>query len=140
MAIQKRGRTRSSDPRRVLVVEDNLVNQTVTRRLVEERGFQADVVSDGLAAVSRVKRCGHYAAVLMDCHLPGMDGWEATEEIRRLETGDRRTPVIALTANTMTEDRERCAASGMDDFIAKPLRRQTLRTMLDRWVSQPLST
>jgi CheY-like chemotaxis protein len=126
-------------PARVLVVEDNLVNQTVTQRLLEERGFQADVVADGRAAVARLRRCGEYAAVLMDCQMPEMDGWEATRQIRRLENGARHIPVIALTANVMAEDRERCAASGMDDFMAKPLRRHTLRDMLDRWVARPVA-
>jgi CheY-like chemotaxis protein len=123
---------------RVLVAEDNLVNQTVTRRLLEERGFRADVVGDGLAAVSRVRRYRHYAAVLMDCRMPGMDGWDATREIRRLETDGRHLPVIALTASAHDEDRTRCIASGMDDFMAKPLRRTTLREMLDRWVVSPV--
>lgn len=138
MAFHDRREPPADGPRRVLVVEDNLVNQTVTRRLLEERGFQADVVADGLAAVSRVRRCRHYAAVLMDCQMPGMDGWDATREIRRLEEGTRHIPVIALTANALDEDRERCAASGMDDFMVKPLRRHTLRAMLDRWVTSPV--
>ncbi|WP_437932924.1 response regulator [Sorangium sp. So ce341] len=112
---------RSSSRPRVLVVDDNAVSQKVAAFMVEKRGYRADVVDSGRAAVEAVRR-GGYAAVLMDCHMPGFDGYAAAEEIRRAERPDRRTPIIAMTANAGRDARERCLAAGMDDALSKPLR------------------
>jgi CheY-like chemotaxis protein/HPt (histidine-containing phosphotransfer) domain-containing protein len=89
-------------------------------------------VSDGQEALD-VLATQQFAAVLMDCHMPGMDGFEATQELRRIEAGGRRTPVIAMTAGVLTEDRQRCLDAGMDDFVAKPIDVDALDRALDTW-------
>ena len=118
--------------RRVLIVEDNEVNQRVAAALVERLGFVANVVADGLAALEALDR-QPYDIVLMDCQMPRMDGYEATTEIRRRE-GDHHTPIIAMTASAMASERDRCLAVGMDDHLPKPIRRDALEAVLDRWV------
>ena len=119
----------------ILVVEDNAINQEVTRRQLEALGYGVDVAGSGEAALRRLER-GRYAAVLMDCQMPGMDGFAATAEIRRRESGTRRTPVIALTAHATRGERERCLRAGMDDHLAKPVTRQDLSAVLERWVAR----
>ena len=106
-------------PPRVLVVEDNQVNQAVALAILARLGYRADVAGDGQQAVELVAR-GRCGLVLMDCQLPIVDGYQATAEIRRREGSARRTPIIALTAAVL-EDRQRCLAAGMDDHIAKPV-------------------
>ncbi|RAX43893.1 hypothetical protein DQ354_18415 [Arthrobacter sp. AQ5-06] len=118
---------------RILVVEDNEVNQLVAREMVKRLGYLADVVPDGAEAVSAVAAVS-YAAVLMDCHMPVMDGFEATRTIRT-EEGARHLPIIAMTAGALDEDRERCLAAGMDDYLTKPVDLAALEAALDRWVS-----
>jgi CheY-like chemotaxis protein/HPt (histidine-containing phosphotransfer) domain-containing protein len=118
---------------RILVAEDNPVNQKVTVRMLERLGFVADVVGTGQEATAAVRR-ERYDAVLMDGQMPGMDGYEATMRIREFEGFVRRTPVIALTAGAMRADRERCLASGMDDYVAKPMSPEQLEAVLQRWV------
>jgi two-component system, sensor histidine kinase and response regulator len=105
---------------RVLIVEDDEVNQRVAAFLVEKRGFSPAVVATGEAAVEAVL-AEPFAAVLMDCQMPGFDGFAATARIRELEPPGRRTPIIAMTANTNPGARERCLSSGMDDYVAKPI-------------------
>ncbi len=118
----------------VLVVEDSPVNRIVAGRVLERAGFRAQLVDDALQALEALA-AQHFDAVLMDCQMPGMDGYDATRELRRRESGgERRTPVIAMTAHAMTGDRERCLAAGMDDYIAKPVRSRTLVEVLRRWV------
>jgi signal transduction histidine kinase/CheY-like chemotaxis protein/HPt (histidine-containing phosphotransfer) domain-containing protein len=117
----------------VLVAEDNEVNQKVASRMLENLGFRSHVVTNGAEAVEAVLG-GDYAAVLMDCQMPVMDGFRATEEIRRREGRIRHTPVIALTAGAMRGDAERCFAAGMDDYLAKPVLRPALQEKLTRWV------
>jgi len=118
----------------VLVVEDSPVNRSVAGRVLERAGFRAQLVDDALQALVALD-AQHFDAILMDCQMPGMDGYEATRELRRRESGgDRHTPVIAMTAHAMTGDRERCLAAGMDDYIAKPVRSRTLVEVLRRWV------
>jgi CheY-like chemotaxis protein len=121
---------------RVLLAEDNLVNQKLARRLLEKAGCRVDVASNGFEAVEMWEKFP-YAAVFMDCHMPEMDGFAATAEIRRRERSSgnyRRTPILALTANTMQGDEEKCLDAGMDDFIAKPILLPLLRRALERWV------
>jgi CheY-like chemotaxis protein len=133
-------RARSRERRRrahVLVAEDNQVNQKVAVRMLERLGYQSDVAANGLEALEALSRV-RYAAVLMDVQMPEMDGYEATAEIRRIEEGqDRRTPVIAMTANAMQGDREEALEAGMDDYVPKPVKAEELEAVLERWVSKP---
>jgi CheY-like chemotaxis protein len=140
-----------------LVAEDNPVNQTVISMMLEKLGYAADIVASGREAVEALARAP-YALVLMDCHMPDMDGLEATRAIRAAETvgarqgasgneterssaihhlsplAPRRIPIIALTASAMQEDRDLCAAAGMDDFVTKPIRIELLDEVLSRWI------
>jgi CheY-like chemotaxis protein len=118
---------------RVLVAEDNPVNQRVAVRMLEHLGVQADVASNGHEAVERVTRQS-YALVLMDCQMPELDGFEATAQIRASEGTGRRTPIIAMTASAMQGDRERCLEAGMDDYVSKPVHLDDLRAILASWL------
>jgi two-component system, sensor histidine kinase and response regulator len=140
--------------RRILVVEDNIVNQKLAVRMVEKLGYKPDVVDNGKEALTALAK-GDYAAILMDCQMPVMDGFETTRRIREREataasrdspdgdvgrpgTGPQSTPhipIIAVTANAMQGDRERCLATGMDDYLAKPIKLAELRNALARWTS-----
>ena len=120
--------------RRVLVVEDNEINQAVALAILARLGYHADVAGDGQRAVELVVR-GSYGSVLMDCHLPVLDGYQATAEIRRREGPAHRTPIIAMTASSV-EERHRCLAAGMDDHITKPVLLGELREVLSRWLDQ----
>ena len=121
---------------RVLLAEDNPINQEVAISLLEFLGCSVTTADTGERAVQELGQ-GRFQVVLMDCQMPGMDGFEATREIRRRETagGSSRVPIIALTANAMRGDRERCLAAGMDDFVSKPFRLEDLRRTLERWVA-----
>ncbi len=125
---------------RVLLAEDNAVNRTVAVKALEWLGHQVVAVADGAGAVAAWAD-GGFDVILMDCQMPVLDGYEATARIRREEEarGRGRTPIIALTANAMAGDRERCIAAGMDDHLPKPLQRKVLAEMLERWVaSEPV--
>jgi two-component system, sensor histidine kinase and response regulator len=117
---------------RILVVEDNEVNQVLALAILTKLGYRAEVVGDGRQAVELVPR-GVYGAVLMDCQLPVLDGYQATAEIRRREGTARRTPVIAMTAAVLP-DRQRCLAAGMDDHLAKPVLLAEVEAVLARWL------
>lgn len=118
---------------RVLVVEDDRINARLARKILEDIGWQVDVAGNGAEAVDAFRR-GDYLAILMDMQMPTMNGLEATERIRALEAENgARVPIIALTANAMPGDRERCMAAGMDDFLTKPFRRDEMATKLARW-------
>jgi len=125
--------------RRILLVEDNLVNQRVGTRLLEKIGCHVDVAENGqiaLRLLSSMESRRGYDLVLMDCQMPVMDGFEATQSLRRMELHvGRRIPVVAMTASTRPEDRQRCIDAGMDDYLAKPIQIEQLRHTVDRWSS-----
>jgi PAS domain S-box-containing protein len=121
---------RRRSPKRVLLAEDNLVNQKVAMRMLEKLQCSVEVVSDGLAAVE-AWRTGNFDLILMDCQMPGMDGYEATREIRQLEQGQRHITIVALTANAMKGDEEKCRAAGMDEYLTKPIDRAKLEASVN---------
>ena len=118
---------------RILVAEDNIVNQKVALKILEKLGFRADAVANGLEAVKAVNDMP-YDLVLMDCQMPEMDGYKATWEIRNSKSEIKNLPIIALTANAMKGDREKCINAGMDDYLAKPLSPKALADMLEKWL------
>ncbi|MHB8613993.1 MAG: hybrid sensor histidine kinase/response regulator [Candidatus Dormibacteraceae bacterium] len=121
---------------RVLVVEDNAANLKVTVRMVERLGYRAEVANNGAEAVTILQRV-QYDAVLMDCQMPEMDGYEATRRIRSNEEAGRHVPIIAMTAAALSGDRERCLAAGMDDYLSKPVKLHVVAALLERWISIP---
>ncbi|MCW8891159.1 MAG: ATP-binding protein [Sedimenticola sp.] len=123
----------------VLIVEDNLVNLNVAKKMLLRLGLQCDVAQDGLDALRAIDN-HQYDLVLMDCQMPRMDGYEATRAIRLREAtkGLSRLPVIAMTANAMDGDREKCLDAGMDEYLPKPIMPATLRLMLSQWLPQNL--
>jgi CheY-like chemotaxis protein len=120
---------------RVLVADDNPVNQKVAVRMLEKLGLRTDVAGNGLEAV-RMMRTLPYDAVFMDCQMPEMDGYTATREIRRTEKPGQRIAIIAMTAEVLGGAREQCLSAGMDDYIAKPVTLQDLSTAIGKWLPQ----
>ena len=121
---------------RVLLAEDNLINQRVACGMLRKLGIEPDLVENGADAIAKLRE-EHYDAILMDVQMPVLDGLETTRAWRELEgrEGRPRVPIIALTANAMSEDREICLAAGMDDYLAKPVKLAELRTTLERWLA-----
>ncbi len=119
--------------RRVLLVEDNLVNQKLGVRLLEKLGCRVDVAANGLEAVSMAAQLP-YDLILMDCQMPEMDGYEATARIRKQQNG-ARTPIVAMTAHALSGAREQCMDAGMDDYLAKPVKSDIIRQMLEKWTA-----
>lgn len=122
--------------RRILLAEDNLINQKVAVRLFERLGYRVDVAASGLEAVEALRRVD-YGLVFMDCQMPHMDGFQATMAIRTGESGGRHTPIVAMTGNAMQGDRERCLAAGMDDYVTKPITREAVMGIVQRLLPIP---
>ena len=118
----------------MLLAEDNEINRVVAEALLARLGLQAEVAEDGREAVE-MAGAKQYAAILMDCQMPELDGYEATRLIREAEHG-RHTPIIAITAHAMAGDRARCIAAGMDDYLAKPVRAEALRGVIGQWLPE----
>ena len=127
-----------ADRKLILLVEDNAVNQRLAQHHLAKMGYDVHTVVNGLEAVE-VARTLPYSAILMDCQMPVMDGFEATRMIRLAEQGRARRPIIAMTANAMQGDRERCLDVGMDDYISKPISPQQVSKVLARWVLQSMT-
>jgi PAS domain S-box-containing protein len=121
---------------RVLLAEDNVANQRVAALMLERLGCRVDVVANGLEAIEAVSRVP-YDLVLMDCQMPELDGFAATEVIRRREALGEHVPIIAMTAGVMPGDQERCITAGMDDYLPKPVTFSRLGTTIDRWLRHP---
>lgn len=123
--------------RRLLVVEDNLVNQQVARGRLERMGFDVHVAENGAAALEMLNR-EHYDLIFMDCQMPVLDGYQATRRIRETEqrTPGMRIPIVAMTAHAMSGDREQCIRAGMDDYVSKPFRTEELKSILERWLKR----
>lgn len=120
---------------KILLAEDNQINRKLAITLIQKAGYKVDPVENGLQAVSSLKQ-REYSLVLMDVQMPEMDGFEATKEIRKMESGGRHIPIIAMTAHAMKGDRERCLSAGMDDYVSKPINPQEMYKTIDYWLQQ----
>jgi len=120
-------------PTTILLVEDNALNQLVATKLLAKLGYEVAVAANGIEALAALEHA-NFDAVLMDCQMPEMDGYDATRELRRREGTARHTPVIAMTAAAMQGDREECLAAGMDDYLTKPIRADALSETIGRWI------
>ena len=123
----------------MLVVEDNPINQEVARYQLEKMGYRADIAKDGIDALAMLE-LSDYALVLMDCHMPQMDGFETTARIRSRSDDKAQIPIIAVTASGGAGERDKCLQAGMDDFLLKPFRKEELSEKIAKWLpSAPLS-
>jgi CheY-like chemotaxis protein len=118
-------------PRRILMAEDNVINQRVGKLILQRAGFDIDLVSDGVEAVE-AHRANPYDLILMDCQMPTMDGFEASRLIRHLE--QKQPVIVAVTANALVGERERCLSAGMDDYLSKPFQAEQLVAVVRRWL------
>jgi two-component system sensor histidine kinase/response regulator len=126
----------SRDPIRILVVDDNLVNRIVAQKQLERLGYQVDIVDGGRSALAAMASVS-YSILLLDCEMPEMDGYAVAAETRRRESGQRRTTIIAMTSHALTGARERCLASGMDEYVAKPVTIDALAAVLEAAPGRP---
>jgi two-component system sensor histidine kinase/response regulator len=127
---------RQREAHHILLAEDNVVNQKVACRILEKLGYRVDVAADGQAAFE-AWQSGRYHAILMDCQMPIMDGYETTRKIREQEAAGKHVPIIALTAHAMKGADNECRAAGMDDYLSKPIDRTQLQEALNRWLNDP---
>lgn len=119
--------------KKILVAEDYFVNQEVTQDILELMDFSVDIAENGKEALEKYE-AGAYDAILMDIQMPEMDGFQATAEIRKKEGDTKHTPIIALTANALSGDREKCLEAGMDDYISKPIEAVKLEEILKKYI------
>ncbi|AFY68831.1 PAS/PAC sensor hybrid histidine kinase [Thalassoporum mexicanum PCC 7367] len=119
---------------KILLAEDNLVNQKVALKMLEKLGYKADVAQNGQQVLQLMART-NYDLILMDCQMPLLDGYATTQEIRNREGENRHTVIVAMTANAMKEDRQKCLDAGMDDYISKPVSKKDIQDILDEWSS-----
>jgi len=119
--------------KKILIAEDYFVNQEVTQDILELMEFTVDVAENGREALEKYEQSS-YDAILMDVQMPEMDGFQTTAEIRKKEKDGRRTPIIALTANAMSGDREKCLEAGMDDYLSKPIEATKLEEILKKYI------
>jgi CheY-like chemotaxis protein len=119
----------------VLLAEDDPVNRMVAQHQLRSLGYRVTVVENGREVLAALEQ-GGVDAVLMDCQMPELDGWEATREIRRRERAGEHLPIIAVTAHALEGDRQRCLEAGMDDYVAKPYREKMLGAVLERWLGR----
>ena len=124
---------------KILVAEDNPINQTIILRTLKKLGYRATGVANGREVLNALETF-RFDLILMDCHMPELDGISATQEIRRLPSVDRGITIVALTANAMTGEREKCIAAGMDDYLSKPVTMAQLDRMLRKWLIDPAQT
>ena len=125
---------------KILIVEDSEINQVIASKQLEALGCRVEIAADGAEALIALQSADDFDLILMDCQMPNMDGMEATRQIRRRETqGGRRIPIVAMTANALTGDRDRCLAAGMDDYFTKPLEKATIAAIVDKYVPEPIA-
>lgn len=122
-----------SELSRILLVEDNLTNQKVALLMLKKLGYQADLANNGSAACKAFE-ISPYSLILMDCLMPEMDGFEATRRIRNSGELGKNVPIVALTANAFAEDRDKCLAAGMSDYLSKPFTMDQIATKVERWL------
>jgi len=136
-AVQQTAKPASTQRGRILLVEDNPVNQLVAKGMLAKLGCEVAIAAHGAEALEQLEE-GHFDLVLMDCNMPVMDGYEASRRIRQSGRWPN-LPIVALTANAMPEERERCRAAGMNDYLAKPFRREELEALIDHWAPPPVT-
>ncbi len=124
---------RLADEIRLLIAEDNPINQKVVKSQIEHLGYDADIVSNGLEVIEALKK-RRYSLILMDCQMPEMNGYETAAEIRRNEPEEKHIPIIAITANTLADEKEKCLAAGMDDYLAKPFKQEEISQTIEHWL------
>ncbi|HEX6545251.1 MAG TPA: response regulator [Bryobacteraceae bacterium] len=120
---------------KILMAEDNSINQRVGTLILQRAGYKIDLVGDGNEAIEACRR-STYDLILMDCQMPTIDGFEATRQIRAI--GGRQPVIIAVTANALVGERERCLAAGMDDYLSKPFQADQLVAIVEKWVAESL--
>lgn len=126
---------RTSGPLRILMAEDNAINQRVGKLILQRAGFNIDLVADGNEALEAHRTCP-YDLILMDCQMPTMDGFEASRQIRQL--AQPQPVIIAVTANALVGERERCLSAGMDDYLSKPFQAEQLVAVVRKWAATRL--
>lgn len=141
VSVETKKCTPIENAKRILLVEDNTINQIVATNLLESEGYEVDVANNGVEALELLKSrklSDHYSAIVMDCQMPEMDGFEATRLIRYGAAGDiyKNTPIIAMTANAMQGDKSKCMEAGMDDFLTKPIDHQRVTSTLQYWLNK----